>query len=160
MKLYQLKQLLEENRDKQFLIKLPDQTTIPASFHITEVGWVNKQFIDCGGKQHSEQSCQLQTWLGNDTNHRLNAGKVADILQRSSDILPADDLDVEIEYEGTLLSQYPVETYEITADTVTLMLTYKHTDCLAKDICLPTTIPLVGMIGSADERCTPGGGCC
>jgi len=75
--------LLETNQDKQFRIQLPDQNQIPASFHITEVGYVDKTFIDCGGKVHTAHVCQLQAWVGDDEDHRLNAGKIADILQGS-----------------------------------------------------------------------------
>jgi hypothetical protein len=136
MKLKELKVLLEANRDKQFLIQLPDQTQVPISFHITEVGQINKTFIDCGGKTHSMQTCQLQVWVGDDVDHRLEAGKLADILELSKSIVPDDDIDVEIEYEDKVISQYPIRNYWVDDDAVTLYLTNKHTDCLAKEICL------------------------
>ncbi len=52
MKLFELQNLLETNRDKLFSLQLPDENRVPVSFHITEVGQVNKTFIDCGGKVH------------------------------------------------------------------------------------------------------------
>jgi len=136
MKLKEFKILLEENRDKQFLIQLPDQTQVPISFHITEVGKIDKSFIDCGGKKHSAQTCQLQVWVGDDVDHRLNAGKLADILVLAKSIVPDDDIDLEFEYEDKVISQYPVRNYSVADDVVTLHLTTKHTDCLAKEICL------------------------
>ncbi len=136
MKLTELKTLLEDNRNKQFLIQLPNQQNVPLSFHVTEVGQVNKTFIDCGGKVHSIQTCQLQIWVGEDVDHRLETGKMADILKLAKSIVPSDDVDVEIEYEDTAISQYPVESYNITDEAVTLNLTTKHTDCLAKELCL------------------------
>ncbi len=136
MKLHQFKALLEANRDKQFRLQLPDEKDVPVSFHITEVGQVNKTFIDCGGKVHSVQTCQLQVWLGPDSEHRLEAGKMADILKVAQKIVPDDNLDLEIEYEDQIISQYPVAGSQITDEAVTLRLTSKHTDCLAKELCL------------------------
>jgi hypothetical protein len=145
MKLTELKTLLEENRNKQFLIQLPNQNQVPLSFHVTEVGQVNKTFIDCGGKVHSVQTCQLQVWVGEDVDHRLETGKMADILKLAKSIVPSDDVDVEIEYEDAAISQYPVENYSVTDDAVTLNLTTKHTDCLAKELCiLPSSCGATG----------------
>lgn len=136
MKLSAFKSLLEAHREKQFRLVLPDESAIPVSFHITEVGHVQKRFIDCGGKIHTIQTCQLQVWLGADTDHRLPAGKMADILNISRKVLlEGEDLDIEIEYEDVTISQYPVAGYSVTEETVTLHLAYKHTDCLAKDTC-------------------------
>ena len=66
MKLNQLNALLDANRNKRFLLQLPDQKNVPVSFHVTEVGHVSKKFIDCGGALHTTQSCQLQVWVGED----------------------------------------------------------------------------------------------
>ena len=136
MKLNELKNLLETNRDKLFSLQLPDADKVPVSFHITEVGQVNKTFIDCGGKVHSIQTCQLQAWVGDDFDHRIQAGKLADILKLAQAIVPNDDIDVEVEYEATAISQYPIAEYSVTDDSVVLHLTTKHTDCLAKELCL------------------------
>jgi len=150
MKLNQFKALLEGNRDKQFLIQLPNQEEIPISFHITEVGHVNKRFIDCGGKVHSLETCQLQVWVGQDEDHRLNSGKLADILKLARSIVPDDNLDVEIEYEDAVISQYPVEEYTVTDDAVVLHLTTKHTDCLASEMCV---VPSVSSCGCGPTGC-------
>jgi hypothetical protein len=136
MKLKDFKSLLEANRNKQFLIQLPNQNQVPVSFHITEVGQVSKTFIDCGGKVHSVQTCQLQAWVGDDIDHRIETGKMADILKLAKSIVPNDDIDLEVEYEDTAISQYPVDDYTVTDDAVVLNLTTKHTDCLAKELCL------------------------
>lgn len=136
MQLQEFKTLLEANREKQFLLQLPNAKTVPQSFHITEVGLVSKTFIDCGGKVHTVQTCQLQAWIGPDLDHRIEAGKMADILKISQSIVPSDALDLEIEYEDDIISQYPVAEAVVTQDAVTLRLTPKHTDCLAKELCL------------------------
>ena len=117
---------------------LPSKNAVPVCFHITEVAHVQKRFIDCGGRLHTTHTCQLQAWVWTDTDHRLLAGKMAGVLNIAKKALPEDqDLDIEIEYEDVTISQYPVTGYTVTADAVTFMLGYKHTDCLAKDICLP-----------------------
>ena len=139
MKLSAFKNLLQSHRDKQFRLVLPNRNAVPISFHITEVAHVQKRFIDCGGKLHTTHTCQLQAWLGPDTAHRLHAGKMADVLNLAKDALPeGQDLDIEVEYEDAAISQYPVVSYTVTDDAVSLYLAFKHTDCLAKDRCLPT----------------------
>jgi hypothetical protein len=147
-----LKSLLETNREKQFLLMLPNQQEVPVSFHITEVGQVTKTFIDCGGKVHSVQTCQLQAWIGPDEDHRIQAGKMADILSLANSIVPNDNIDLEVEYEDQAISQYPVLDATVTESSVTLNLTTKHTDCLAKELCL---VP-----SSNGTSCCGPTGCC
>ena len=51
-----------------------DGETIPPEFHVTEVGYVTKRFVDCGGTLRSTETLQLQTWVSpNDPDHRLTA---------------------------------------------------------------------------------------
>lgn len=152
MKLNEFKSLLTSNADKQFFIDLPNHNRVPQSFHITEVGLVSKTFIDCGGRTHTMRTCQLQVWVGDDEDHRLNAGKLAHILELSRSIVPDDSLDLEFEYEDEVISQYPVSGVELGNDAVTLQLTTKHTDCLAKEICLGAEAACCG--GAS------GGACC
>ena len=155
MKLSVFKGLLEAHRDKQFRLVLPNENAVSINFHITEVAHVQKRFIDCGGKVHTTQTCQLQAWVWTDAEHRLLAGKMADILNISKKVLPeGQDLDLEIEYEETTISQYPVIGHTVTAEAVTLELGYKHTDCLAKDVCLPSTHG-----ASASGCCSPSCNC-
>lgn len=156
MKTSEFKQILQSNPDKQFRLMLPNQSDVPVSFHITEVAHVQKRFIDCGGKRHTTDTCQLQAWLGEDTNHRLKAGRMADIMRLASDILPAgQDLDIEVEYEDKTISQYPVADYMVTGDAVILTLRSKHTDCLAKELC----VPKLPMAAGASAGCC-GPACC
>ncbi len=165
MKLSQFTSLLQAHPDKPFHLVLPGLDTVPVSFHITEVGHVQKKFIDCGGRLHTVQTCQLQAWLGEDTHHRLLAGKMAGVLNQAEakGVLPAgEDLDVEIEYEETALSQYPIAGYTATEDAVVLSLTAKHTDCLAKESCLPSLPMAAGTItlGTMAAGCCGSSGCC
>lgn len=155
LKLSVFKALLEAHRDKQFRLVLPNASAVPVCFHITEVAHIQKRFIDCGGRLHTTHTCQLQAWVWSDTEHRLLAGKIADVLNIAQKVLPEDqDLDVEIEYEDVAISQYPVASYTVTTDAVTLHLAYKHTDCLAKDVCLPAHLqPTNGAASCCGPSC-------
>jgi hypothetical protein len=155
MKLSQFTNLLQSYPENQFRLVLPGDNIVPVSFHVTEVGHVTKKFIDCGGKLHTLQTCQLQVWLGEDTDHRLSAGKMAGVLNLAAakGVLPVgEDLDVEIEYEDTVISQYTVASHTVTDSVVVLHLGSKHTDCLAKESCCPPSLPMALGVVSA--------GCC
>lgn len=135
---------------------LPDGGMIPIHAHITEVGRVDKTFLDCGATVRKVSSLCLQSWVADDTDHRLPAGMLADIIERAAPILGADDLDVELEYEDGLISQFPLETSGIRDNRILFTLGTKHTDCLAKEICLPKP-------NSSEEEgssCCSGTGCC
>lgn len=154
MNIAQLKDHLRKNPDATLRFALPDGGLIPAHAHITEVGRVEKTFVDCGGTVREARSCVLQTWVANDTEHRLRPGKLADILDRASGILRSDELPVEIEYEDWSVAQFPVHDAELHDGSLVVALVTKHTDCLAKDVCLPVNTK------SETEGCCSGGGCC
>ena len=133
MKLNELKALLRANPTVLPRFTLPDGDQIPAHFHITEVGHVTKRFIDCGGVLHDRtETCVLQTWLGEDTEHRLNAGTFAKILDLGAKVLPHDDFEVEVEYDCCVVAQYPISKAEIVGEYIELQLGEKRTDCLAR----------------------------
>ena len=155
MTLSQFKTLLQFNRDKGFRFLLPDQSAVPISFHITEVAFVQKTFIDCGGTMRELKTCQLQAWLGPDEDHRIAAGKMADVLSRAAHFLPSEDLELEIEYETSLISQYAVAGAEISDEFVTLQLGTKHTACLARELCI---VPAPES-GSIALEIAPSNGC-
>jgi hypothetical protein len=123
--------------DASLHFRLPDGGFVPAHFHVTEVGRVRKDFIDCGGTVRSSTACQLQLWVAGDTAHRLTAGKLAGILRAGEKLLGAEPLPVEIEYEGELVSQFPLDAAHVTPSGLLLVLGGKHTDCLARELCLP-----------------------
>jgi hypothetical protein len=149
MTISELKHSLAAHPDQPPTFRLPDGESIPAHFHITEVGFVKKHFIDCGGTIRDEGKCLLQVWVANDVNHRVSSARLAIILEHGKPVLPTDALPVEIEYEHGLLSQFPLESVTSGEDGVTLELTNRRTDCLAKDVC--------GV--SEDDACC-GPGCC
>jgi hypothetical protein len=151
MKTSEFKKLLERYPDNNLSFVLPNGESIPAHAHITEVGRVDKTFLDCGGEAHKTSACSLQAWVAADMDHRLNAGKLAAILEEAAPILSEDDPVVEIEFEQELISQFPVVAARVAGGAISFELGSKHTDCLAKDTCLPKE----AIAGSA-----PGSGCC
>ena len=138
--------------DKPVRFVLPDGGRIPDHAHITEVGRIDREFLDCGGKRRKTLFCCLQAWVADDTEHRLPARKLAAIIGRALHPLGLGDLPVEIEYEDGLISQFPVVSVAA-GEAVTVHLGTKHTDCLAKEVCLPPAL-------LPPEHCAPGSGCC
>lgn len=136
MKLNDLKSTLALHPEALPRFILPDGDQIPAHFHLTEVGHIAKRFIDCGGELHdTTDTCLLQTYVADDMEHRLNAGTFAKILQLGDQVLPHDDLEVEVEYDCRVVAQYPIASAEFTGEYIDLQLGEKHTDCLAKARC-------------------------
>ncbi len=159
MKLSELKSLLTEHSDSVFRISLPDGSDVPVSFHVTEVGRVQKTFLDCGGKLRETVSCQLQVWVGEDYEHRVETGKMAKILDLAKPYLPDESVPVEIEYESEVISQYSVERSEVSDDAVILYLAHKHTECLAPELCGLPSVNRLPAIGSKSACCAPGQTC-
>lgn len=114
---------------------LPDKSFVPDHYHITEVGRIQKDFIDCGGTIRSLASCLLQIWVADDKDHRLQTSKLANIMKVAEGVLKGDDLPVEVEYEEGTISQYPVAGVEVTPAGLLFYLGTKHTACLAPEKC-------------------------
>jgi len=131
---------------------LPDGGRIPAHAHVTEVGRTDRRFIDCGGTRRSVSSCTLQAWVADDVEHRLVPEKLGRILDLAQPLLGTDDLDVEIEYEDGFLSQFPIVGARGQEGVLVFHLSTKHTDCLAKESCLPTP--------GGETACCSQEGCC
>jgi hypothetical protein len=90
--------------------------------------------------------------VADDTDHRLPARKLAAIIERALPPLGLAALPVEIEYEDGLITQFPVISVGA-GEAVVVQLGSKHTDCLAKEVCLTAAAP-------SAECCAPGSGCC
>lgn len=159
MTLKEFKALLEANRDKAFQLQLPDKTSVPICFHITEVALIHKTFIDCGGAMRERRTCQLQAWVGPDEDHRIASGKMADVLGKASGFLADEDLPLEIEYEVNTISQYPVSGAIVSDEAVTLQLSTRHTECLAPELCLIPSNFSSNSIPLSSGCCGPSG-CC
>ena len=161
MNLTELKSLLADHSDRYFRISLPDGASVPLSFHVTEVGRVQKTFLDCGGKLRESISCQLQVWVGEDYDHRIETGKMAAILNLAKSYLPDETVPVEVEYEDEVISQYTVEGFDLTEDAVVLKLAHKHTECLAPELCGLPPLPERGKPQPVSPAsCCGPKGCC
>ncbi|MDB6167625.1 MAG: hypothetical protein JWM88_489 [Verrucomicrobia bacterium] len=166
MKLSEFTAQLAASPEAEIVIALPGGAEVPRHFHVTEVGHVAKNFVDCGGKFRSTEACVLQAWTSGaaDDGHRLTAGKLARILGLAAPILPSAELPVEVEFEHGVVSQFPIEEITTQMSTVRIRLGEKHTDCLARELC---GVPQPGGYGSADSaqdaECCPtadGTRCC
>ena len=96
MKLSEVKQHLSQLERISFV--LPNGTTVPGHFHVTEVGKITKHFIDCGGTVRNEEVINFQLWDANDYDHRLHPEKLLHIIALSERILSLDDLEIEVDY--------------------------------------------------------------
>lgn len=156
MKLSEIKQVLTGLNEVSF--QLPDGSFVSSHFHVTEVGIINKKFIDCGGTVREEQVVNFQLWEAHDFDHRLAPKKLSDIIGLSERVLGIQDADVEVEYQGETIGKYGLEF-----NGKHFLLTTKLTNCLAPDKCgIPAEKPRIRMSQLANESngCEPGSGCC
>lgn len=155
MKLSEIKKHLATAEAVNF--KLADGTYVPEHFHVTEVGIVDKHFIDCGGTVRREKVANFQLWNADDTEHRLKPQKLIHIIDLSEKVLGMEDYAIEVEYQSNTIGKY-----DLAFDGTDFLLLDKHTDCLAKENCgVPEN---KGQMETAGEKtgscCTPGGKCC
>lgn len=157
MKLSNVKNSLT-NLDK-VAFQLPNGDFVPQHFHVTEVGVINKRFIDCGGTLRNETVVNFQLWEADDYDHRLAPKKLHDIITLSEEKLGIEDWEIEVEYQGETIGKYGLDF-----NGSNFLLTTKMTDCLAKDNCgIPEQKPRIRLsaIGAdAGGSCAPGSGCC
>ena len=143
----------------QLSFVLPDGNFVPAHFHITEVGKLTKDFIDCGGKRRTEESACFQLWQKEaEDNHRLAPQKLIKIIEGSQAQLGLGNLPIVVEYQGAnAISKFGLEY-----DGKNFLLTSTLTACLAEDECgIPETSNMIDLSSeTAKNACTPGGGCC
>jgi hypothetical protein len=135
MKVAEFRAILSAHPETKMHWMLPDKSFVPDHYHITEVGRLQKDFIDCGGTIRSLASCLLQIWVAHDTDHRLQTTKLAKIMEAAGAVLKSDDLPVEVEYEARTVSQYPLGGVEVTPAGLLFYLGTKHTACLAPEVC-------------------------
>ena len=156
MKLSQVKNILKTVEAVNFT--LPDGSAVPEHFHVTEVGLVTKNFIDCGGTVRKETVVNFQLWNANDFEHRLKPQKLLNIIDLSEKILGIEDFEIEVEYQDTTIGKYDLDF-----DGNDFVLRNKQTACLAPDQCgIPSEKPKLRLSDMNNESscCTPGGGCC
>lgn len=155
MTLSEVKNKLKQLEHISFM--LPNGNLVPSHFHVTEVGKINKHFIDCGGTVRKEMVANFQLWNANDYNHRLHPEKLLHIIELSERILDLEDLEIEVEYQGDTIGKFGLDF-----DGTNFLLTSKQTDCLAKSACgIPSEKPKVKMSElQSKSTCTPNTGCC
>ena len=149
MTLHELKTQLQQQNTLAF--ELPDGSLVQSNFHITEVGRVTKNFIDCGGVIRKEEVISLQLWEANDYDHRLHPEKMLQIIEIGEKAFNLRDVEIEVEYQGNTIQKFGLD---LKANHFVLI--NKKTACLALDAC--QIIPKSNE--KKTEKCTPGSGCC
>ena len=155
MKLSEVKQILPTLENVEF--QLENGTFVPEHFHVTEVGMINKNFIDCGGVIRNEKVVNFQLWNADDHEHRLKPGKLLNIIKLSEEKLGIEDHEIEVEYQSETIGKYDLEF-----NGKTFVLRNKMTACLAQDAC---GIPSEKVKRNLSElkpvsKCAPNSGCC
>ena len=157
MKLSEIKTLLNTLETVNF--QLPNGNFVPEHFHVTEVGLITKNFIDCGGTVRKESVVNFQLWNANDLDHRLKPQKLIDIIALSEKVLGIEDFEIEVEYQDSTIGKYDLDF-----NGKDFLLINKKTACLAQDQCgIPAEKPKLNLTQLTSDNansCTPGGGCC
>jgi hypothetical protein len=147
------KQTLRELDTLKF--QLPNGEFVPAHFHITEVGNITRNFIDCGGVQRQENKLNLQLWVASDTDHRLDPTNLLNILQLAEKQLGNSNVEVEVEYQQSTIGRY-----KLAFNGAVFQLINTQTACLALNQCgIPQEKPRVRVTASG-LSCNPNSGCC
>ncbi len=140
----------------EIAFELPNGQLVPEHFHVTEVGKISKNFIDCGGTLRDEVKVSFQLWEENDYNHRLHPDKLIKIIDLAKDKLNLPDAEIEVEYQGESINKFQLEF-----NGKNFLLVNTQTDCLAKDKCgIPAEKPKVKLSELQNSCCTPESGCC
>lgn len=156
MKLSEIKEILPTLENVEF--QLENGNFVPEHFHVTEVGMITKNFIDCGGVIRNEKVVNFQLWNANDFEHRLKPNKLLHIIQLSEDKLNIEDSEIEVEYQSDTIGKY-----DLGFNGKNFILKSKTTACLAQDTCgIPSEKQKINLIQLQDNgsSCAPGSGCC
>lgn len=156
MKLSDVKQALPTLENVEF--QLENGTFVPEHFHVTEVGQITKNFIDCGGLIRTEKVVNFQLWNADDVEHRLKPAKLLNIIKLSEDKLGIEDAEIEVEYQSDTIGKYDLEF-----NGKTFVLKNKTTACLAQDACgIPSEKQKKNLAELPVNKivCKPNAGCC
>ena len=154
MKLLELKNILKTLSEISF--QFENGLHIPQHFHITEIGLITKDFIDCGGVIRNEKLISFQLWHANDFNHRLKPKNILEIISIAENSIISEDLEIEVEYQNSTIGKYG-----LSFNGENFILKSKTTNCLAEDNCgIQNSKPKVSLSKLQDENCSPGSGCC
>ena len=154
MKLSEIKTILATLDNVAF--QLPNGNFVPEHFHVTEVGLITRNFIDCGGTVRKETVTNFQLWNANDFEHRLKPQRLLNIIALSERTLGILDDQIEVEYQSETIGKYDLEF-----NGKNFVLVNKQTACLAEDQCgIPQKESKLEVNPNQQNTCTPGGGCC
>ncbi|MCR5863039.1 DUF6428 family protein [Flavobacterium sp. J372] len=157
MKLSEIKEILPGLTNVAF--QLEDGSFVPEHFHVTEVGLITRDFIDCGGTIRNEKVVNFQLWDADDYEHRLKPRKLLNIINLSERKLNIGDYHVEVEYQSATIGKYDLDF-----NGQHFILKNKMTACLAQESCgVPETNERVSsseILSNTANSCAPGGGCC
>ncbi|TWT73421.1 hypothetical protein Pla123a_37560 [Posidoniimonas polymericola] len=159
MNLTEFRQVLADHPRHGLRFVISDQAAIADHFHVTEVGRVEKRFVDCGGQPRQTVACVLQTLVAHDVDHRLTTDKLAGILKLVDSLDLPVDAPVEVEHQERSVSVDAVDGVEVANGVVEFSLAAKQTACLAEDACgLAPTPQGLNVIGG--DCCGGSSGCC
>lgn len=156
MKLSEIKTILPALESVEF--RLEDGSSVPGHFHVTEVGLITKDFIDCGGVIRHEKAVNFQLWSAEDYEHRLKPGKLLNIIRMSEEKLGIGDFEIEVEYQNDTIGKYG-----LAFNGKHFILQSKSTTCLATDKCgIPVEKTKIGLadLTPATASCNSQSGCC
>lgn len=155
MKLSEIKEVLKTVDVVNF--QLPNGTFVPQHFHITEVGLITKNFIDCGGTVRIEKVLNFQLWDANDFDHKLKPQKLLNIIALSERIFGTEDLEIEVEYQDITIGKY-----DLYYNGQNFHLLNKKTACLALNQCgIPPEKQKIKLTNKNNNpSCAPSGKCC
>jgi len=147
MKLLEVKKALESVKEVKF--QLPNGKMVPSHFHLTELGLLTRNFIDCGNTVREEKKVNFQLWEERDFEHRLAPTKLIGIIDSSMSILNLENLDVEVEYQEGTIGKYALDF-----ENGVFILKNTLTACLAEDAC--------GVPPKEEQSscCAPESSCC
>ena len=158
MTLHEFQDYLSQVTEIKF--QLSNGLHLPSHVHITELGWISKNYIDCGAKTRTENRITFQLWYANDLDQRLTPQKIQSIIAASMPLLTTTDQELEVEYQ--LESTIGKFGLEFTAGVFVLTPTF--TTCLAQDHCgiSPDQMPTQSQQGTwkAKTSCDPNSNCC
>lgn len=157
MTLEQIKNILPNLENVEF--QLENGKFVPEHFHVTEIGIVTKNFIDCGGVIRKEEKVNFQLWDANDFEHRLKPNKLLHIINLSEEKLGIGDFEIEVEYQNITIGKYDLDF-----NGKNFVLKNKLTACLAQDACgVPPQkqkLNLSELTNNQESKCAPNSGCC
>ncbi len=157
MKLSEFKNQLKTLESIQFVKSSGEK--VPRHFHITEIGQLDKKYMDCGGTVRLESKISIQLWKSVDVWHRLTNEAVLKIIEISESKLAIQDAEIEIEYQGDT-----IEKFDLNFDGKQFILGNTQTACLSADQCGVSVEKIKKQLSElevkAESCCTPGSGCC